>query len=108
MALDGELEKQPDERVSITHIFTNELEAGETLATMTVSVIELSTGDDATAALLITNSLVLDTDRCSYGVRGGVDGEDYQATLTVTTSRTLASGVNVRLQAEHLIKVRER
>lgn len=111
---EGEVEKQPSERLGISHVFTSELDRGELLQTVDVTVASLDAAGteadptDVTSAMLITNSLALTDDTVTYALQGGVDGRMYKVTVSVTTNKPLGNGGNTLLEVEHLIHVKER
>lgn len=80
--LRGRFVQQPEETRRRLINYASWLEEGETIRTVTVAV------DNTTTPAFQITSVVIgpDGDRIAYYASGGVDGEEYTATFTVTTS----------------------
>ena len=78
----GRVVQQPNENLRRLAKYDSWLEAGELITEVAVAILP------ATTPPFVIDSIVIgpDGDRFAYYAHGGVDGEDYEATFTVTTS----------------------
>lgn len=78
----GRVVQQPNENIRRLAKYDQWLEEGERITDVTVSV------SPTTTPPFVINNIVIgpDNDRFAYYASGGVDGEDYTATFTITTS----------------------
>lgn len=78
----GRFVQQPGEEIRRLIRYTDWLEEGETIQTVAASI------DNATTPPLVVDTLLIDPDgdRIAFNASGGVDGEEYTVTFTITTS----------------------
>lgn len=78
----GRITQQPNENLRRLIDYTRWLEVGEYITLVSVSI------DQDTSPPFVISSIVIDPDggKIAYYASGGVDGEDYTATFSVTTS----------------------
>lgn len=78
----GRFVQQPNETRRYLHKANKWLEVGERILTVTAEI------DNVTDPPLVVNQIIIgpDSDRFAYYVSGGVDGEEYTITFTLTTS----------------------
>lgn len=78
----GRVVQQPAERLRRLINYTRWMETGENILTVAVAVVP------ATSPAFVIDNVVIDPDgqKIAYFASGGVDGEDYTGTFTVTTS----------------------
>lgn len=78
----GRVVQQPSENIRRLIKYNQWLEEGERITAVTAAV------DVTTVPAFEVHSIVIgpDADRFAYYTRGGVDGEDYTVTFTITTS----------------------
>ena len=77
-------DKQPDEEFIISVEFTDRMTTGETIASNTVTAVNISTGADATDDVFDYATI---TGQFLYiRVLGGTSGISYKMTITITTS----------------------
>ena len=93
----GRIVQQPGENIRRLAKYGDWLEEGERITDVTAAV------EPTTVPPLVISDIVLgpDSDRFAYYAGGGVDGEDYTVTFTITTS------VNQTREDEILIGVKE-
>ena len=80
--IDGYMQKQPSEKVSILMDFTNRLNNvdvryDDTISTQSITVIRKSDGVDVTNSIVFGSALE-GTEKVKVGVQGGSDNENYQ------------------------------
>lgn len=80
--LRGRFVQQPSEEIRRLINYAPWLEEGETITSVSVDV------DNSTTPPLVVDTLLIDPDgdRIAYNTSGGVDGEEYTLTFTITTS----------------------
>jgi len=78
----GRILQQPGEVIRRLVKYDRWLEEGERITDVAVSVLPV------TVPPFVVDQIVIgpDADRFAYYASGGVDGEDYTATVTITTS----------------------
>jgi hypothetical protein len=78
----GRIVQQPNENIRRLAKYDRWLEEGERITNVEVSVLPV------TSPPFVINNIVIgpDSDRFAYYASGGVGGEDYTATVTITTS----------------------
>jgi hypothetical protein len=78
----GRIVQQPNENIRRLVKYNQWLEEGERITDVSVSI------SPTTDPAFVINNIVIgpDSDRFAYYASGGVDGEDYTATVTITTS----------------------
>jgi hypothetical protein len=93
----GRVVQQPGERIRRLFKYDRWLEDGERITAVAASI------DETTTPPLVVDGIVIgpDADRFAYYTSGGVDGDDYVITFTITTS------VGQTREDELLVGVRE-
>lgn len=78
----------PDESKPYTHDFTDQLEAGDTVASVVYSVV-VNTGSDATPNAILDGSPVIASDglSTSHQISGATAGVTYEVIAKATTTR---------------------
>jgi len=91
-------DKRPNDEFTVSYDFTNRLEAGDSIASRSVTATKISDGTAATTDViegtLITSPKVL------IGVKGGVKGQLYRIMVDIVTTNTF------QYQAEVLMRIR--
>lgn len=82
----NEFTKQPSEKYPVSIDFSNSLGSGETISSIEVSAVNLSTNEDATSS--IVDSSTNNDDTVGITVKGGVNKTVYKITTKVTSSLT--------------------
>jgi len=77
-------DKQPWEAFFIAVDFSDRLETGETISSVTVTAINIATGADATATVITGSSI--DGEDIEIKVKAGTTGDDYKITTKIITS----------------------
>jgi hypothetical protein len=78
----GRIVQQPNENIRRLVKYDRWLEEGERIVGVVATVLPV------TSPPFVVDTIVIgpDSDRFAYYAHGGVDGEDYTATVTITTS----------------------
>jgi hypothetical protein len=78
----GRIVQQPNENIRRLVSYSQWLEEGERITDVTITVAPV------TDPPFVCDTIVIgpDADKFAYYASGGVDGEDYTATITITTS----------------------
>lgn len=81
---DESFSKMPSSEFLIKHDFTEELEDGDTISTVTVTATKTSDDSDATADVIETS--VIEDDSIFAGIMGGSAGYDYRISIKIATT----------------------
>src|SRR5882724_1442269 len=80
--------KQPSETYPIAFNYAGQIPAGATISSGTVSAVNASTGDDASALVLDSTTATIDDVNVVARVKSGVAGIDYQLNFLVYLSES--------------------
>ncbi len=78
--------KQPWEELTKATDFSEEVPAGVTVSSATISAKKKSDGSPATSDVLASGTGGTDGQRATWKVKAGVSGQDYQITVQATMS----------------------
>lgn len=97
----GLVTKEPAEVFPVTVDFKNELAAGETINTATITSKNRDTGADTTGAI-VTGSAGINGSQVSQRVQAGVSGETHilQFRITTSASNIFEAEVGLSVQEE--------
>ncbi len=78
--------KQPSEAYKLAFDFTNVLVDGDTIASATITVIDIDSGADVTSTLTTVANQVISSPKVYFWIKAGTSGHNYKVTCVIVTS----------------------